>query len=1207
MSNELDIAIIGMSCKFPQADTTEQFWGNLASGKETVVFFSDEELADKGVPQALLSHPDYIKAASVLDHPEHFDAEFFGYNPSEATSMDPQHRIFLENCWQTFEDAGYDPSAFAGDIGVFAGLAMNTYLSDVLIRNSDFMQHVSPEQLMIGNDKDYLTTMVSYKLGLKGPSLNVNTACSTSLVAIHLARQSLLLGECDMALAGGVSIVLPNSKGYMYKKDGIQSADGHCRAFDAKAKGTVWGDGCGVVLLKRLADAQADGDHIYAVIKGSAVTNDGSNKVGYTAPGVEGQSKAIVEALAVSGQSPEDIQYVEMHGTGTQLGDMVEMTAITQAYQSYTEQTEFCAIGSVKTNIGHLNAAAGIAGLIKTVLAMNHQQIPPSINYDEPNPKIDFKNSPFYVNSRLSDWKTGSEPRRAGVSSMGIGGTNCHIIIEEGPVTMPSKAASPDDVHTLILSARSAEALEQRIDQLADYLEAHPTLSLQDVAFTLQCGRRSFAYRTALRCSSLNEAVHTLRNRTLHPLFNAHSPRETVGDQLFLWLSGQENDWQDIWAGQTAHRIPLPAYPFQRKRFWVEPDPETASSEHTASEHYYKKLDDMADWFYLPSWKETSLPFTAHNSEAKVYWVFADNLQIGTGLTRQLKAEGHTVIVIEPGDSYACLNSNLFVLSPGDQEGYRQMIRTLQAGNLLPDRILFMWSLACEEPEAGEMNLEALIKTQNNGLFSILYLTQAFADLSVKKPCEFIALTNNVFNVTGNEQIHIQASTIPGLCTVMQQEYDHMRCRVIDLLLTAHGEVSIEAIVHWIMRELYSDSSEFVCAYRYSKRFIRGFEPVRIEANAPHQRPVRQEGTYLVFGGLEAVGYSVSEYIAKNKGATLLMMEEEGFPKQEEWEQWVERNGEEDAISIKIQNALKLLDHGAVYIGTIADLEKDERYIGAQEQRYGQIRGIVHASGSSGVKRRESMRTFTPDMWQGHFKAVNYSLMILDRAFADRDLDFRFIISGLVSVLGGYGSISIATVSNHVKAFVAKQSRTAGQSWVVQCWDASETVWGRVKQYMPVTMYDRIEDVALTDEQGIQCLERTFAVRDVLELEISATNLINRYNRWVRLKDRKTLEENKDESVRHSRPNLPTAYVAASQPIEQLLERVFSSLLGMDQVGMNDDFFELGGHSLLGVQLVSKLQDLYQIEIDLPIIYSYPTISKLSAYLESTGKAMVTA
>ncbi|WP_160498926.1 type I polyketide synthase [Paenibacillus dendrobii] len=1207
MNNELDIAIIGMSCKFPQANDTEQFWNNLASGKETVTFFSDEELAAKGVSEALLSHPDYIKAASVLDDPDQFDAEFFGYNPSEATCMDPQHRIFLENCWQTFEHAGYDPSSFEGDIGVFAGLAMNTYLSDVLTRNSDFIRSVSQEQLMIGNDKDYLPTMVSYKLGLNGPSINVNTACSTSLVAIHLARQSLLLGECDMALAGGVSIVLPNSKGYMYMKDGIQSPDGHCRAFDARAKGTIWGDGCGVVLLKRLADAQADGDHIYAVIKGSAVTNDGSNKVGYTAPGVDGQSRAIVEALTVAGLSPEDIQYVETHGTGTQLGDLVEMTALTQAYQFGTERTQFCPIGSVKTNIGHLNAAAGIAGLMKTVLAMNHQKIPPSINYDEPNPKINFEDSPFYVNTHMSDWNNGSEPRRAGVSSMGIGGTNCHIVVEEGPAPVQSKVSSPDDVHILILSARSEEALEKQMDQLADYLEAHPSLPLQDVAFTLQCGRRSFAYRKALRCSSLQEAVDTLRNRTSRPLFDVLSRKDIVGERLSLWLSGEDADWQDDWVGQTVQRIALPTYPFQRKRFWVDSDPEAPSTDSPASEHYYKKLDDMADWFYLPSWKETLLPFEARKSDAQVYWLFADTLQIGTGLARRLEEEGHTVVVMETGDDYACLSPNLFVLDPADQDGYRQMIRTMQVENLLPDRILFMWNLEYSEPETVELDLNALFETQNKGLFSILYLTQALADLNVKKACEFIALTNNVFNVIGNEPISIHASTIPGMCTVMQQEYDHMRCKVIDLLLPAHGSVPYGAIVNSIMKELDSDSNEFVCAFRHSKRFVRSFEPVRIEENAPHHRPIRQEGTYLVLGGLEAVGYSVSEYIAKNKGAKLLMMEEEGFPERADWERWITRYGEEDATSVKIQNALRLLEHGAVYIGTIADLYNDERYIDIQEQRYGQIRGIVHASGSSGVKRRESLRTFTRDMWQEHFKAVNYSLMILDRAFADRDLDFRINISGLVSVLGGFGSISIATISNHVKAFVAKQSRTAQQSWVVQCWDASETVWGRVKQYMPTTMYDRIEDVALSDEQGIQCLERTFAARDILELEISATNLVNRYNRWVRLKDRKTLDENKVVSVRHSRPNLSTAYAAAAQPTEQMLERVFSSLLGMDQVGVNDDFFELGGHSLLGVQLVSKLQDLYQIEIDLPIIYSYPTIASLSTYLESTGKSMVTS
>ena len=436
-SDIADIAIIGLSCRFPGADDAEQLWQNLRNGVESISFLTDEELRAAGIPASLSNSPDYVRAHGVIERIEEFDAGFFGYSPREAEAMDPQHRLFLECSWQALEDAGYDPLHYPGIAGVYGGVTLSAYLLALHpLRDRLLTIGVDTSMLSIGNDKDTLAPRIAYKLNLRGPALTVQTACSTSLVAVHLACQGLLTEETDMALAGAVSLTIPMKSGYVHQEGGILSPDGHCRAFDARAAGTVFGCGAGVVVLKRLEDALADGDTIRAVIKGSAVNNDGSGKAGFTTPSVAGQAEVIAEALANAGVDAGSIGFVEAHGTATALGDPIEIAALTKAFRRTTERTRYCAVGSVKTNLGHLEVAAGMAGLIKAMLAVERAEIPPSLHFERPNPQIDFAASPFFVNTDLASWPEG--PRRAGVSSFGFGGTNAHVVLEEAPVLPPT-------------------------------------------------------------------------------------------------------------------------------------------------------------------------------------------------------------------------------------------------------------------------------------------------------------------------------------------------------------------------------------------------------------------------------------------------------------------------------------------------------------------------------------------------------------------------------------------------------------------------------------------------------------------------------------------------------------------------------------------------------------------------------------------------
>jgi len=539
------IAVIGMQGRFPGARGITEFWENLRNGIESISSFSEADLQAAGIDPSYLSIPGYVNRGCVLDDIDQFDAGFFGYSARDAETMDPQQRIFLECAWESLEQAGYDPSTYPGMIGVFAGCDQSSYLYQI-ISNVDLSVYGYGGMMSIGNDKDYLTTQVSYRLNLRGPSMAVQSSCSTSLVAVCTACQNLRHGYCDMALAGGAAIGVPQRKGYWYQQGGIESPDGHCRPFEANGQGTVVGNGVAIVVLKRLSEALRDGDNILAVIKGFGLNNDGAAKVGYTAPSIEGQSQAIKMAQRMAGVEPDTIGYIEAHGTATALGDPVEIAALTKAFRERTNKRQFCAIGALKSNVGHLSSAAGVSGLIKGILTVQHGQIPPMLHYQQPNPHLDLAKSPFFVASQLTDWPSNGQPRRAGVSSFGVGGTNAHVVLEEAPAAREGLAGR--DKQVLLLSARTMAALEKTTDNLIAHLEKSPALDLADVAFTLQVGRRPFPHRRAVAFdrSDRNGLMAALRARDLE---RVHTTYTEVSDRTTVFLfPGQGTQYVDMGA-----------------------------------------------------------------------------------------------------------------------------------------------------------------------------------------------------------------------------------------------------------------------------------------------------------------------------------------------------------------------------------------------------------------------------------------------------------------------------------------------------------------------------------------------------------------------------------------------------------------------------------------------------------------------------------
>jgi amino acid adenylation domain-containing protein len=552
------VAIVGMSGRFPGARNVGQFWRNLRDGVESISHFSEAELEDS-FSDEVRRQPNFVKARPILDEVDQFDADFFGMYAREAELTDPQHRVFLECAWEALESAGCDPRSYAGSIGVFAGSSINTYFLEHVCRDRRTIEEFTSSYqvgcypMLLGAGADFLSTRVSYKLDLKGPSISMETACSTSLLTVAQACQSLILGQSDMALAGGVSITFPQKRGYLHLEGGMVSADGTCRTFDANATGTIFGSGAGVVALKRLSDAQRDGDHIFAVIRGFGVNNDGAAKVGFTAPSIDGQAAAIEMAHANAGVDARSISYVECHGTATPLGDPIEVAALTKAFQASTSDKQFCAVGSVKSNIGHLDVGAGIVGLIKTALSLEHGVIPATLHFTAPNPQIDFASTPFYVNSKLTEWPRAGGPRRAGVSAFGVGGTNVHMILEEAPA-VETREANPRASELLIVSARSEATLAAARSNLAAHLRANSQESLADVAYSLQVGRRAFEHRSFVVGHTAEDAATKLEGSG-----SQSRARQTRNPAIAFMFPGQGSQYpdmaRDLYTGEPEFRL----------------------------------------------------------------------------------------------------------------------------------------------------------------------------------------------------------------------------------------------------------------------------------------------------------------------------------------------------------------------------------------------------------------------------------------------------------------------------------------------------------------------------------------------------------------------------------------------------------------------------------------------------------------------------
>ena len=1519
-SNDLPgaIAIIGLAGRFPQARNLDEFWENLSEGHEVVTFFSDEELLAAGLDPELIKNPNYVPARAVVEDAEFFDAAFFGYSPREAQIIDPQQRVFLECAWEALEDAGYDPDRYHGSIGVYAGLSMNSYLLTNLLANPDALASSGAYQVMLGNDKDFLTTRVSYKLNLKGPSVNVQTACSTSLVAIHLACQSLLNYQCDIALGGGVSIGSPRKSGYIYQNGMIMSPDGHCRAFDHKAQGIVAGEGAGIVVLKRYSDAVNDGDTIHAIIRGTAVNNDGAVKVGYTAPSVDGQTEAILMAQAVADVDPRSITYIEAHGTGTELGDPIEISALTQAFRHSTQDTGFCAIGSVKTHMGHLDAAAGVAGVIKTVLALKNKKLPPNLNFEKPNPRIDFENSPFYVNASLKEWNTNQIPRRAGVSSFGIGGTNAHVVLEEAQPA-PARMHKHSD-HLLLFSASSEAAVNAIVNNFSAWLQRNPQASLADAAYTLKIGRKSFKHRRMLVTNSYSDAVAALevedtrriyahqqdaknnpvafmftgqgsqyvnmgrdlyageplfrqqvdacaeilkphlgldlltvlypnpedtkqaeeligqtwitqpalftieyslaklwmswgiqphamvghsigeyvaaclagvftledglalvaargkmmqalpggsmlsiplseaeilpllngdlslavingpkmcvvsgpddaieslqtkltarsvicrKLRTSHAFHSAmmdpilapftelvrtvslhepqlpylsnvsgnwvtanqaidpaywadhlrstvrfsqnaamlfkegyillevgpgqtltslarqhpeksanqailssmHHPQEQVTDTVFitttlgrLWLYGAAPDWQAYHAAEALHRISLPTYPFERKRFWLEPQQQKNSI--LSSQRTPEKRQDLSSWFYIPSWQRSTWSVKKTDLSEKHTWlIFCDSLGVGQSLSKQLEKAGHTVILVYPDKSFTQTDESTFTLQPEVFAEYSSLFKSLSKVNLSPTRIIHLWTLTSKL----QGSWEELIEMQSLGFYSLLGLEQALCDREYKSPIEMLVVSNNLHEVTGVESLCAAKTTLLGPCKVISQEHADISCHSVDIILPDESITVENLLTQQILAEFNHEKQEPVVAFRGTHRWTQTYIPCPLADASPTEIPLRQEGVYIITGGYGGIGLTLASYLAQAVKARLVLVGRSGLPDREDWQDWLISHEEFDQTSSKIKHIQALENMGASVLllkADITDQNQMQSVFTQIKKVYGKPNGVIHAAGIAGggviqLKTKNQAENVLSPKVDGTW--------ILDQLIKDEPVDFVLLCSSINAVVGGIGQVDYCAANTFMDSFAAmKEKSGSATKYISADWTAWQEVGMAVDTEVPAHLKRWKEENlrnGIHPSEGIEVFKRilvnappqiivsTLDLQAVLDLAFTRQGQLSETIGPVA--EEQAIEAKSTLVDHDTRPDMQAPYMPPVTQIERKLVEIWQNLIGIEPIGIKDNFFELGGHSLMATQILTRISDIYKVNLPLRLFFEINTIADLSKQIEA--------
>ncbi|ACS86841.1 SDR family NAD(P)-dependent oxidoreductase [Musicola paradisiaca] len=1150
------IAIVGMAGEFPGADSVEAFWQNLVAGTCSIEPISADEITPDPFKKIDPTAKNFVPVAARLRSVEEFDADFFDFSAREAEVMDPQHRRFLMCAWRALEDAAIDTERFAGAIGVVAGGTMSRYLMNCL-SHQEIVDAIGFDAMGIGNNLDFLPTMLSYKLNLQGPSYSVQTACSTSLVAVHLACQMLLNHEAELALAGAVCVTVPQDSGYLYQEGGIVSPDGVCRTFDQAANGTVFGNGVGVVVLQRLEDAIAQKHNIHAVILGSAVNNDGHQKVGFTAPSVDGQSRAIVESLAVSGVTADTITLVEAHGTGTRMGDPIEVAALTNAFRNDCAAKQYCALSSVKPNVGHLDAAAGMAGLIKTVMSLKHQVLPPSIHVDKVNPDLKIEDTPFYINRELAPWPSPEGPRRAGVSSLGIGGTNAHIIVEEWCDSPRSALDQQANDVVLPLSAKTEPTLSALRKTLADYLSKHPEICAADVAFTFAVGRRFFEHRQALTLPA-NLCGEALAQRIM-----ANEQPETSAGQKdigVLWQQGAVVDWQGYYQALDCRRVSVPGYPLAQNRYWLD----YRFPENGATTLVTRQVE-TADWFWQHSWRRQLITASQTAADALPWLIFVQEGEASEWLADGIEQRGQPLIRVYAGDTFSQQSAKRYVVAVEEPASYLQLIEHLSVSEGV-SHILHGW-LFSSKPVSSQHALA-------QGFYSGLSLLKALAAKTTGQQ-QVWWITDSVFQVLGHETPVPYSALINGLNRVVTQESGRLICRQLDLCSGDDIALAVPAIINEVNRQ----SNETLIAFRAGQRWVFAAEPLPL---APVSASQTQAGVYIITGGLGQFGLATASYfIERDPQARVILTSRADVGLYHG-----QRAAQGDIETTRLA-ALEALWRKGAQVDVVQTDAGDEHQVNALlEQtiaRYGKVTGLVHAAGLIGEQTHISFIESDREHCERIFRAKVQGTQILIDALKDIPIQFVMFVSSLSPLLGGLGLTAYAAANSFMDSCATRLNRESqDKHWVSVNWE------GWIRQGGVSADYDELgktfQQLSLSDTEIRLCFERILAHPALSNVVVSTGSLTERLQRWSTIAGMAEITGTIDESL--------TLGTRRDDKATVILDMA-RQLLGNPALGPDDDLFKFGADSLTAIQLIARIRDLFKVDLPMQTLFDRPTVTSL--------------
>ncbi|MCM3746402.1 SDR family NAD(P)-dependent oxidoreductase [Paenibacillus pasadenensis] len=1248
-----EIAIIGMAAKLPSADTIREFWSNVENGVNCIADFPETRsrdisryLAFKGIPEEEIR---YSKSA-YLPEIDKFDYQFFKLSPREASLMDPCQRLFLETSWQAIEDAGYGGSRLEGSkTGVFVGYASN--FRDMYAK---IIEDIDPSALsigLVGNLTAVISGRLSYLLDLKGTSMVIDTACSSSLVAIDAACQALRSGSCEVAVAGGINVnTVPVNKDYM--QTGIESTDGVSRAFDNYADGSGVGEGIGAIILKPLKDALRDKDHVYAVIKGSATNQDGRS-AGLTAPNPQAQTDVILQAWENAGIDPESIRYIETHGTGTNLGDPIEIQGIHGAFRKHSVNKGFCAVSSVKTNIGHLSEAAGIVSVIKAVMALQTKQLPPTIHFNEPNRSIPFEDSPVYVNTRLRPWESGAEPRRCGVSAFGISGTNCHIVLEEAP----QRAASAKQYPGLFtLSAKSKPALLELIGLYEQFLADNSKLQLEEVCHSANAGRGHYAHRLALLPATMEDLHSKLASarrdlsetagyqvhRVIDSAKQAQAAHEVTAKEqerlsakaaeaaaayweapeasggwieelAQLYLAGADVNWDQLAGENAPHKVPLPAYPFERSRCWIDAplaQPEAAQQKREA------------DFLYGFKWVAEPLPESAAPAPLGEVLMVKD----GSGspfvqaMIGMLQERGVTVIVAELGGGFICHERDRYTIGVGEDD-YDQLMAELNGRKI--SHILHMCGLS---DRLGSRSLEELENSQQFGVYSLVRLTRAVMRHDSKTKLHMVLFTKGLHAATGVEtQLRPEWATLTGLGKVIPQEFDGIACKAIDV------DESTPAAA--VAPELERYTKQFQACYRDGIRYTEEYGPVNPEEQQPAEVEIRTSGVYLITGGTGGIGLETAKYLASKAAVNVALISRSPLPPKEEWADLIASgNGE---LPDKLRKLQELEAMGAavtVHAADVADFAVMTSVIAKLRNQYGRINGIAHGAGVAGAGYlfKKDM-----DMFDRVLRPKLAGTWILDTLTREDQLDFFIMQSSGVSMVGEAGQGDYVAANAYLDAFSAYR-RKQGRHALTVNWVSWKEAGMSVRFGINIDSIYKALPTAKAIEGLNSALGRNLTRVLVGEMNESpaylSLHLAFPFHLAARLNERihrilngstglegGSVVSNGDYdaamldngrliilpkgSAPARRSGEPVIAAlrgkggADYNAVEQEVANIFSTILGYPEIDIHDTLFELGGDSLLLMRIHKLIDAKYPGKVTITDMFEFPSVQRLAQHI----------